>query len=48
MVLRFAAPVVNGRIRQGLDVGSLPAGVYFYALRMCDGLRIGSGKLVRM
>ena len=47
-VLRFTAPVVNGRIRQELDVRGLAAGVYFYELRTHDGLRIGSGKLVWM
>ena len=48
IALRFSAPVVNGRIRQELDVRGLPAGVYFYELRTHDGLRIGSGRLVRM
>ena len=48
LALRFTAPVVNGRIRQELDMSGLPAGVYFYELRTHDGLRIGSGKMVRM
>ena len=48
LALRFTAPVVNGRIRQELDVRGLAAGVYFYELRTHDGLRIGSGKLVWM
>jgi hypothetical protein len=45
-VLRFTAPVVNGRLRQELDVSGLVAGVYFYELVSQNGLRLGGGKLV--
>ncbi|MBX2926391.1 MAG: PKD domain-containing protein [Saprospiraceae bacterium] len=45
-VLRFTAQVVNGRIRQDLDVSGLAAGVYFYELVSPDGLWLGGGKLV--
>jgi hypothetical protein len=45
-VLRFTAPIVNGRIRQELDVSGLAAGVYFYEVVSGEGLRLGGGKLV--
>lgn len=46
VVLRIPLQVVNGRIRQELDVSGLAAGVYFYELVSQDGLRLGGGKLV--
>ncbi|HRK79880.1 MAG TPA: PKD domain-containing protein [Saprospiraceae bacterium] len=46
IVRRFSAPVVNGRIRQELDVRGLPAGVYFVELVSEKGVVLGSGKLV--
>ncbi|MBX2929736.1 MAG: PKD domain-containing protein [Saprospiraceae bacterium] len=39
-------PVLNGRIRQELDVSGLAAGGYFYELVSPDGLWLGGGKLV--
>lgn len=45
-VRRLSAPVVNGRLRQELDVGGLPAGVYFVELLSERGVVLGSGKLV--
>jgi len=45
-VRRFTAQVVNGRIRQELDMRGLPAGVYFYELVSEGGVSFGSGKLV--
>ncbi|MBX2930245.1 MAG: hypothetical protein KF852_20610 [Saprospiraceae bacterium] len=50
-VRRFTSPVVNGRIRQELDVSGLAAGVYFVELHFHTGLeprasRLGGGKLV--
>ncbi len=46
IVRRFSAPVVNGRLRQELDMRGLPAGVYFVALVSEKGVALGSGKLV--
>lgn len=46
IVRRFSAPVLNGRIRQELDVRGLPAGVYFVELVSERGVALGSGKLV--
>ncbi|MBE2209881.1 MAG: PKD domain-containing protein [Saprospiraceae bacterium] len=43
---RFSAPVVNGRLRQELDMRGLPAGVYFVELVSEKGVALGSGKLV--
>jgi PKD repeat protein len=45
-VSRFTAQVVNGRIRQELDMRGLPAGVYFYELVSDSAVSLGSGKLV--
>lgn len=46
IVRRFSAPVVNGRLRQELDMRGLPAGVYFVELVSEKGVVLGSGKLV--
>jgi len=45
-VRRFTAQVVNGRIRQELDMRGLPAGVYFVELVSEGEVSLGSGKLV--
>jgi len=45
-VRRFTAQVVNGRLRQELDMRGLPAGVYFVELVSDSGVSLGSGKLV--
>ncbi|MBX2928768.1 MAG: PKD domain-containing protein [Saprospiraceae bacterium] len=45
VALRMPLKVVNGRIRQELDVSGLATGVYFYEV-WHTGLRLGGGKLV--
>ncbi|MBX2926374.1 MAG: PKD domain-containing protein [Saprospiraceae bacterium] len=46
VVLRIPLPVVNGRLRQELDVSGLAAGVYFLELVSDEGMHLGGGKLV--
>jgi PKD repeat protein len=47
-VLRFTAPVVNGRIRQELDVSGLAAGVYFVELTAANGASLWVGKILKL
>ncbi|MBX2927109.1 MAG: PKD domain-containing protein [Saprospiraceae bacterium] len=45
-VWQQSAQVVNGRIRQDLDVSGLAAGVYFVELVSDEGMHLSGGKLV--
>jgi hypothetical protein len=47
-VLRFTAPVVNGRLRQELDVSGLAAGVYFVELTAANGASLWVGKILKL
>ncbi|MBX2929734.1 MAG: PKD domain-containing protein [Saprospiraceae bacterium] len=47
-VLRFTAPVVNGRIRQELDVQGLAAGVCFVELTAVNGASLWLGKILKL
>jgi hypothetical protein len=47
-ILRFTAPIVNGRIRQELDVSGLVAGVYFVELTAANGASLWGGKILKL